>query len=193
MTTMILFHHVLGLTPGVIGLADRIREAGHEVVTPDLFEGRTFDNLSEGLAHVGSIGDGALLQRAEQACSAQPDDVVYAGLSLGVVVAQHLLQKRPGAVGGVLLHSFIAPAQLPGRWPDCPVHVFATDHDPFFVDDGDLAAAQAWRTSHANLEVHLYPGHGHLLLEPGLPDHDAHLAQQVTLDVLAALDEMERP
>lgn len=36
--TVVLFHHVQGLTPGVLAFAERLREGGHRVVTPDLFE-----------------------------------------------------------------------------------------------------------------------------------------------------------
>ena len=56
MTHLVLFHHVAGLTPGVTALADRWRAAGHEVTTPDLFEGRTFGSVEEGFAFVQSSG-----------------------------------------------------------------------------------------------------------------------------------------
>lgn len=191
MTTIVLFHHVLGLTPDVVAFANDLRAAGHQVVTPDLFDGSTFTDLQAGLRHVGDMGDATLLERAEQACADLPSDVVYAGFSLGVVAAQHLLHTRPGARGAVFLHSFIAPGQLAGQWPgECPVHVFAMDHDPFFVEDGDLAAAQAWGAEHDNLHIHLYPGHGHLFLEATLPDHDPQVAAQVTDDIVAELSRM---
>lgn len=189
MSTVILFHHVLGLTPGVRALADTLAQAGHVVTAPDLFDGRTFTDLGAGLAHVAELGDDELLARAERACAGLGDDVVLAGLSLGVVPAQQLLQTRP-ARGALLLHSFLPPAQLPGSWPSCPVHVFAADHDPFFVDDGDLAAAQAWGADHSNLHLHLYPGHTHLFLEKGHPDHDEAIAGQAVDDLLATLDQM---
>ncbi|MCG7310319.1 dienelactone hydrolase family protein [Brachybacterium sp. ACRRE] len=188
MTRIVLFHHVLGLTPGVEALATALREAGHEVTTPDLFEGRTFDDLAAGLSFVGEIGDDALLARAEQACADLPSDIVLAGLSLGAVPAQHLLQTRPGAAGCLLLHSFVDPAQLQGTWPNnVQVDVFAMDHDPFFVGDGDLEAAQRWQREHPNLRIHLYPGAGHLFTEPSSPDHDAAATRSVIGDVRAAL------
>jgi dienelactone hydrolase len=40
-----LFHHVQGLTPGVLAFADRLREAGHTVTAPDLFDGRSDAHL----------------------------------------------------------------------------------------------------------------------------------------------------
>jgi dienelactone hydrolase len=40
MAEVLLFHHVRGLTPGVVALADRFRAAGHLVHTPDRYGGR---------------------------------------------------------------------------------------------------------------------------------------------------------
>jgi dienelactone hydrolase len=39
MAEVLLFHHIQGLTPGVVALADRLRAAGHTVHTPDLYGG----------------------------------------------------------------------------------------------------------------------------------------------------------
>ena len=50
MTEVLLYHHVQGLTDGVRSFADELRQAGHAVHTPDLFEGRTFDTIDEGMA-----------------------------------------------------------------------------------------------------------------------------------------------
>lgn len=189
MAHIVLFHHVLGLTSGVLSLAEALRDGGHEVTTPDLFERRTFPDLPSGLTHVGQLGDDTLLHRAEAACADLPADVVYAGLSLGVSPAQHMLQTRPGARGALLLHAFIDPAQVAGVWPArCPVDVFATDADPFFVEDGDHDAAVRWAQTHPELRIHLYPGDGHLFTEPTSPDYDAATTRQLVGDLLTALE-----
>ena len=47
MAEVLLFHHALGLTEGVQAFADELRDAGHTVHTPDLFEGRTFDEIQQ--------------------------------------------------------------------------------------------------------------------------------------------------
>jgi len=193
MRTVVLFHHVLGLTQGVLDLAEALRAAGHEVVVPDLFDGRTFSALADGLAHVGQMGDEELLRRAEAACEGLPDDIVLAGVSLGVMPAEHLLLTRPGAAGAVLISAFIDPAQVEGAWPeDCEVDVLGTDADPFLVGDGDILAAREWQRAHGNLRVMLRPGAGHLVMDPGSPDHDAAAARALTEDVLAAVARMDR-
>ena len=52
MTEVVLYHHVQGLTEGVRSFADELRQAGHTVHTPDLFDGRTFETIEEGFAVV---------------------------------------------------------------------------------------------------------------------------------------------
>ena len=48
---IMLFHSTYGLRPAVREAADRLRAAGHEVWTPDLFDGRTFDTVEEERRH----------------------------------------------------------------------------------------------------------------------------------------------
>lgn len=182
---IVLFHHVLGLTPGIHQLAASFAAPDHEVSTPDLFKGRTFPDIESGLQYVNALGDEALMGRAERACAQVSADVVYAGLSLGVVAAQHLLTNRPGARGALLINGFIDPSTMPGTWPEgCPVGVFGMQDDPFFVGDGDLDAAQRWAQSHPGLEIHLYPGTGHLFTEPALDDYDPDSTRSLVADAV---------
>ncbi|WP_211355151.1 hypothetical protein [Blastococcus colisei] len=81
MAEVLLFHHALGLTPGIRSFADRLRAAGHVVHVPDLFEGRTFTDLSDGVAHAQQIGFGTVVERGIRAASGLPDELVYAGFS----------------------------------------------------------------------------------------------------------------
>ena len=99
MTEVIVFHHALGLTPGMTAFADDLRAAGHTVHTPDLFEGRTFATIDEGVAHAQEIGFGEVIERATRAAEQLPAEVVYAGFSLGVRVrteAHPDPARRPG-------------------------------------------------------------------------------------------------
>src|SRR3954462_7687572 len=102
MADVLLFHHVQGLTPGIVAFADSLREAGHTVHTPDLFDGRTFDSIQDGAAF--SQGDGApdFDKLADEAAASLPAELVYAGFSSGVMHAQRLAQTRAGATGALL-------------------------------------------------------------------------------------------
>jgi dienelactone hydrolase len=172
MAEAVLFHHALGLTPGVVGLADDLRAAGHEVHTPDLFEGRTFGTIAEGVAHAEEIGFDEVMARGARSVEALPAELVYIGCSLGVVAAQRLAQTRPGARGAVFLYSCV-PTSAFGSWPaGVPVQVHGMDADPVFVGEGDLDAARALAEEADDAEVFLYPGDQHYFADRTLPSYD---------------------
>ena len=47
-----MFHHILGVTPGMRDFADRLRAGGHTVHAPDLYDGRVFDSMEDAVAFV---------------------------------------------------------------------------------------------------------------------------------------------
>jgi dienelactone hydrolase len=190
MAEILLFHHVQGLTPGVVAFADELRAAGHTVRTPDLFDGATFDTIDEGMAHVGKVGFENLIERGVAAAEGLPAGLVYAGFSLGVPPAQMLAQTRPGARGALLFHACIPVTEFSPAWPDdVPVQVHGMDADPFFVGEGDVEAARALVAQARDGELFLYPGDGHLFADSSLPAYDSAAAALLTrrvLDFLAA-------
>ncbi|CAM5497458.1 dienelactone hydrolase family protein [Streptomyces narbonensis] len=168
MAEVLLFHHALGLTEGVVAFADELRRAGHTVHVPDLYEGRTFDDLEAGGAYAQEVGFGVLTERGERAAEALPAELVYAGFSLGVLPAQKLAQSRAGARGALLLSACVTEGAFGRHWPEgLPVQVHAMEQDPFFVEDGDLAAARELVADAEGRELFLYPGSAHLFAERG--------------------------
>ena len=177
MTDVVVFHHAQGLTDGVRQFADQLRTAGHRVTVPDLYEGKTFATLEEGVAHAGQIGFDTIMERGRAAAEALPNELVYAGFSLGVLPAQMLAQTRPGAKGALLYHSCLPLAEFGGTWPDdVPVQVHAMDADPWFVGEGDIDAAQELLKANWDTALFLYPGDKHLFADASLPDYDAAAA-----------------
>ncbi|MFN2389313.1 MAG: hypothetical protein ABR575_06885 [Actinomycetota bacterium] len=87
MAEVLLFHHAQGQTSGFLAFADRLSGAGHTVHAPDLYDGRTFATIEEGVGYAGEVGFGEILQRGIAAAEGLPAELVYAGFSLG---AQHL-------------------------------------------------------------------------------------------------------
>ncbi|GAB3324460.1 dienelactone hydrolase family protein [Geodermatophilus aquaeductus] len=187
MAEVVLFHHALGLTPGVTAFADDLRAAGHTVHTPDLFAGATFGSVEDGVGHARAIGFEEVVDRGAASVAHLPEALVYAGMSLGVLPAQYLAQTRAGARGAVLLYSCI-PADEFGPWPaGVPVQVHGMDADPLFVDDGDLDAARALTTQTDAAELFLYPGDQHYFADRTLPSYDPAAAALLTRRVLDLL------
>ncbi len=192
MAEVLLFHHIQGLTPGVAAFADELRASGHTVHTPDLFDGRTFASIDEGMAFVQSVGFGEMIERGVHAADGLPNELVYAGFSFGVVVAQKLAQTRPGARGALLFYSCVPVTEFGDSWPEgVPVQIHGMDADPIFVGEGDIDAARALVAEAENAELFLYPGDQHYFADSSLPGYDADATALLTrrvLDFLAALD-----
>jgi dienelactone hydrolase len=178
MAEVLLFHHAQGLTPGVRAFAEELRAAGHRVHTPDLYEGRTFDTVDEGVAHARQVGFMNVLERGVRAADSLPADLIYAGISLGAMPAQKLAQTRPGAKGA-LLFSACLPASEFGAWPAglrAQIHMMERDK---WVEEGDLDAARELTKTVVGAELFLYPGDRHLFIDNSLPDYDGAAASQV--------------
>lgn len=190
MADVLLFHHAQGLTRGVRDFAEALRQAGHTVHTPDLYDGRIFDDLKNGVAHAQEIGLDAIIERGRLAAEPLAADLIYVGFSLGVMPAQTLAQSRFGAKGALLFHACVPLAYLGGAWPHVPVQIHGMDADEIFVGDGDLAAARALVASTPDAELYLYPGKAHLFTDSSLPAYDAEATALLTERVLRFLEDI---
>jgi dienelactone hydrolase len=193
MSEVLLYHHVQGLTEGVRSFADDLRLAGHTVHTPDLFQGRTFDTIEEGMSFAREAGFGALGESGVAAADGIGPGLVYAGFSFGVMIAQQLAQTRPGARGAVLMYSCLPVSEFGEAWPEgVPVQVHGKDGDEFFLEDIDAARALVDSTDEA--ELFLYPGTEHLFADSSLQAYDpaaAALLSERVLAFLATIDARE--
>ena len=189
MAEVLLFHHALGQTSGFLAFADELRRAGHTVHTPDLYDGRTFQTLNDGTAYAQEIGFGNVIERGVRLPDDLPDELVYAGFSLGVLPAQKLAQTRPGARGALLFYSCVPVSEFGSSWPaDVPVQIHGMDADPIFMDEGDVDAAREIVASAPQAELFLYPGDQHYFADSSLPSYDpeaAALLGKRVLDFLA--------
>lgn len=186
MAEILLFHHALGVTPGVLAFADELRAHGHVVHVPDLFEGKTFAQLEDGVAYARQA---PVDDRAESAAKSLPNEIVYAGWSLGVMVAQKLAQTRAGAKGAVLISSAVAPEEFGGPWPaGVPLQMHMMEDDEW-AKDYDIPAAREIVAKVAGAELFLYPGNGHLIADSSAPDYDEKSATLLTERVLGFLNQ----
>ena len=189
MAEVVLFHHARGLTPDIIAFAGELRRAGHTVHTPDLFEGRTFSTIEEGMAHAGEMGfpDG-VIERGTRAIEGLPAGLVYAGFSLGVLPAQKLAQTRPRARGALLFYACVPVSMFGSGWPKgVPVQVHGMDADPIFVGEGDIDAARELVQQAEGGELFLYPGDQHYFADSSLPSYDPDATALLVQRVLGFL------
>jgi dienelactone hydrolase len=190
-TDVVVFHHAQGLTEGVRWFADQLVGAGHDVSVPDLYDGRTFERLPDGVAYAEEVGFDTIIARGRAAAEGLRNEIVYAGFSLGVLPAQMLTQTRPGARGALLYYACV-PASEFGPWPaDVPVQIHGMEDDEYFAREGDLEAARSLTATVRGAELFLYPGDRHLFADRSLPDYDevaATLLLERSLSFLASLD-----
>ena len=198
MAEVVLFHSVLGLRPGVIAAADRLRAAGHTVHTPDLYDGETFDELDDGMRKEGALGHREITRRAREAVVRLPEGLVFAGFSMGVAYAELLSASRPGVLGAVLMHGAVPVEVLSeyfgiDRWPEgVPVQVHYAVSDPWVEAEEEVAPLKAAVTgAGADFEAYTYPGSGHLFADPELPEYDRKASEEMWERVLAFLAEID--
>ena len=190
MADVLLFHHAQGLTPGVVAFADELRAAGHTVHTPDLFDGRTFASIDEGMAYVKEQGFDELRARGVALAETFRPSSCTPGCRSARSIAQELAQTRPGARGALLFYSAIpiSGEWAFGPWPDgVPVQIHGMDQDPIFVGEGDIDAAREIVANVADAELFLYPGDQHYFADSSLPSYDPEATALLTQRVLAFL------
>ena len=186
MTELLLFHHAHGQTRGFLAFADELRAAGHVVHAPDLYDGNTFAELDEGVGYARGVGFGTITERGRLATEGLPNELVYAGFSLGALPAQMLAQTRPGTKGALLFHAAFPASEFGGPWPaGVPLQIHMMEDDEWAVED--LPAARELVETTDGAELFLYPGDRHLFADNSLPDYDEGAATLLERRVLAFL------
>jgi dienelactone hydrolase len=186
---ILLFHHAQGQTAGFLAFADELRAAGHTVHTPDLYDGKTFAELDDGVAYAKEVGFGVIIERGVAAAGDLPAEIVYAGFSLGVLPAQMLTQTRPGAQGALLFSAAMPPSEFEAPWPDgVPVQIHMMDADEWAEED--LPAARELVDEVENAELFLYPGDGHLFADSSLSDFDEEAAGLLKERIIVFLEDV---
>jgi dienelactone hydrolase len=187
---ILLFHHAQGQTTGILAFADELRAAGHVVHAPDLYDGKTFTDLDEGVSYAKEVGFETIGERGRLAADGLPNQLVYAGFSLGVMPAQELAQTRPGAQGALLFSAAFPASEFGGSWPlGVPLQIHMMEGDEWATED--LPAARELVEMTAGAELFLYPGDQHLFADNSLPDYDEGAAKLLVQRVLSFLDNIE--
>lgn len=189
MAAIVLLHSALGKTPGMDAIAGRYTAAGHTVVAPDFYEGRTFTTAEAGVAHSQEVGFSQLVDRVVAACADLPDEIVFAGLSLGAGIAQQMGKNDSRARGALLFHGGGFPK--PTRWQaEVPVQIHFSVDDEWRDAHAPQTLMESAARAGAQAEYFLYPGASHLFSDPLVSDYQEDSAQLLLDRSLAFLDRM---
>jgi dienelactone hydrolase len=191
MSHVILFHHALGLTEGVEAFARQLRNAGHSVTLPDLFDGERFSALDEGVAHVDAVGVEGLLNAGADVVGDALSEVVFGGFSLGALVAHKVAQTRPNARGALLYHYGDVPMSVFGdSWPSTVPVQFHISEDDEWRESGVVEDFVEAVESAATVELFEYPGSGHLFTDSTSSEFDPVAARQAIRRTISFLDNL---
>ncbi|MGI5132247.1 dienelactone hydrolase family protein [Pseudonocardia sp. CA-107938] len=170
MAHVVLFHSMLGLRAVERRAADLMRAAGHEVVTPDLYAGRTARTLDEGFVLKDEVvGWATIAQRGREAVQDLPPETVLAGISMGCGVVHELLPDRPDTGAVLLLHGVaVIPTTVRAG---LPVHLHVADADLLNPPVRVTAWLDATARTPAHPQLFTYPEGGHFFTDPEQPDH----------------------
>ena len=185
MAEILLFHHAQGQTRGFLAFADELRAAGHVVHAPDLYDGKTFAELDDGVSYAEQVRVDTIIEQGVAAAESLRAEIVYAGLSLGALLAQMLTQTRPGAQGALLLHGCVPTSTFETPWPDgVPLQIHTMDAD----ERVELDVARDLVDEIEDAELFLYPGTGHLFVDSSLSDFDEDAAALLKERILVFLE-----
>lgn len=193
MAEIMLFHAALGLRHGVIDGANRLRDVGHIVYTPDYYDGEAFDDLHEGEGKSDALGMEEMAKRARAVVAVRQPRLVFAGFGLGAGIAEMLAGSTPEAQGLLLIHGAVPIEEAaPTGWPPgVPVQVHHAAEDTWTDGDAVAALEASVEGAGAFFEAHAYPGSGRVLTDPDLPGYDdasAEVMWERILDFLRRVD-----
>jgi len=173
MATIVIFHSVLGLRSIELATTERLRASGHDVLTPDLFAGRTASTPDEGFLIMEDIGWDTIRERARAALATVPSTATLMGFSMGAGVISSIWPERPDAAAVILIHGLAdIPADLD---PNIRIQAHVADPDPFV----HASQLESWtRADAAAVQLFRYPGLRHFFTDPSLDEFDGPGAEQ---------------
>jgi dienelactone hydrolase len=137
------------------------------------------------MGYAEDVGFESIIERGRFAAEGLPNEVVYGGLSLGVMPGQMLAQTHPGAKGALLLHGWVPTSEFGRPWPHgVPLQIHTMDADVL----GDVDVARELAETIEGAELFLYRGNRHLFTDNSVADHDESAATLVMQRILGFLD-----
>jgi dienelactone hydrolase len=193
MAIVAIFHSALGVRPGLVEFANKLKTIGREVHIVDQYDGQVFDDYDEAGAYVDEVGFPELMTRAIRGVADRPDGFVAIGFSNGAGMAEFVAANRP--VSGVVMAGGALPLETIGiTWPEgVPAQIHSTVDDPRRDQDAIDSVKRAVEEAGGTVEVFDYPGSGHLFADSSMPDEyqpaEAELMLSRIKDFLDVIDQ----
>ena len=193
MAEVLLFHHALGQTTGFLAFADKLRAAGHDVHTPDLYDGKTFHRSQAGrLTRAGRSASATIGERGRLSRRGCRTTSSTAGSRSGCC-RRRCWPRHGRAPDGALLFSAAFPAsEFGGGWPPASRSRSTSCRRTSSPSKEDLDAARELEQTVEGAELFLYPGDRHLFADNSLPDYDeaaAALLDERVITFLKGVDD----
>lgn len=180
MAKVLLFHHILGLTPGLVAFKRRLEALNIEVEMPDLFDGNVFETVDDGLFFVEQNQEAIGVVTGEIATASSNFDAVI-GVSFGAVAASQVCHLVPGRFREIIFVSAFVPPEVSRFDESRPkVSVIASLDDPFFSDE-DYAAFIRYQETFPDSSLTLFAGDSHFFIDDSHKEYSAALTD-ITLD-----------
>jgi dienelactone hydrolase len=184
-TTIVIFHSVLGLRSVERNAAERFRSGGFEVALPDLYAGKRTESLDEGFQLLDKIGWPMICRRAFGAMKKLRDSTILAGFSMGAGVIASLWGQRPESKAVLLFHG-LAEIRTNVR-PGLKVQTHIAGVDRFVSAEQRAFWAGSAQTSVLLTETHNYPDTGHFFTDFNSADYNAAASKLTWTRALAFL------
>ncbi len=190
---IVLLHSALGLRPAIKEWAKLLRDAGHRVHTPDVYDGEIFDKVEDGVRKRDSLGIPEIVRRTRAAVADLPTGLVYMGWSLGAAGAELLAATRPGAKAAILIHGVVPLTML--RTPGWPTGVSIQIHyaagDPLVAPATVNGLKAAVGTAAGLADAYCYEGGlPHLFDDPDLAGYSPSATALMKERILAFLERL---
>jgi carboxymethylenebutenolidase len=167
---VVVLHAWWGLNDDVIAYADRLADAGHAVIAPDMFGGQVATEIADADRLSGEADDGtadAITLAATDALAARLGPgapLATLGFSFGAAYALWAPSKRPALVATVVYYGTMTGPSLAKS--TAPLLGHFAESDEFEPAENVQALHDGFREAGRAVTIHTYPGTGHWFAEP---------------------------
>ena len=191
-TGVVVLHPWWGLNDDVIAYADRLADARHAVIAPDMFRGHVATEVADAERLAGESDDGVADSITLAATDSLADRLAPGallatlGFSFGAAYALWVPSKRPSLVATVVYYGTMTGPALAKS--SAPLLGHFAETDDFEPVENVRALEDGFREAGRAVTIHIYPGTGHWFAEPSRDAYRPAAAELAFERTIAFLD-----